>query len=147
MQRSSEPARVRPASQVSARYSALRREHTGPELALRRELHRRGLRYRVQQRIEGLPRRKVDIVFSRARLIVLVDGCFWHGCEQHRSTPRTNTDWWAWKIQRTQERDADTNRRLAKLGWSVLRVWEHELPVGAADRVQEQLCALLGVRP
>lgn len=67
MRRSSEPARVRPASQVSARYSALRREHTGPELALRRELHRRGLRYRVQQRIEGLPRRKVDIeVFSPA---------------------------------------------------------------------------------
>jgi DNA mismatch endonuclease (patch repair protein) len=113
-----------------------RKRDTKPELALRRELHRRGLRYRVDTALP-LPgfRRRGDVVFTRRRLVVFVDGCFWHGCEMHGTTPNTNATYWRAKITRNQERDLDTDRRLGDAGWSVLRIWEHEDASTAADRV------------
>jgi len=66
---------------------------------------------------------------------VFVDGCFWHGCPEHGTSPHTNSEWWTWKIQRNKDRDTDTNERLGELGWAVVRVWEHEDPEVAADRV------------
>ena len=112
------------------------RRDTGPELALRRELHRRGLRYRVEVRLPELPRRRMDIVFTRARLVVLVDGCFWHGCPQHATSARANAEYWAAKLQANLIRDRDTDQQLTAAGWTVLRVWEHEEPVDAANRVE-----------
>jgi len=128
--------------------STLARRDTLPELELRRELHRRGLRYRVQVKVPGNRRRTIDIAFPRARLAVYVDGCFWHGCPNHHVRPRANTEWWGWKIQRNQARDRDTDRELRESGWEPLRIWEHEPLEEAADQVvaayQRRLQALLG---
>lgn len=116
--------------------STLARRDTAPELALRRELHARGLRFRVQLKVPGNNRRTIDIAFTRVRLAVYVDGCFWHGCPEHYHAPRANSEWWRWKVERNQSRDRDTDRQLAEAGWTALRIWEHEAPARAADRVQ-----------
>ena len=134
-----EPPRSRPTPDVSARYSRLARTGTAPEILLRRELHRRGRRFRVHARIDGLARRRVDIAFTRWRVCVLVDGCFWHSCPDHGVVPRTNREWWEWKLGRTRQRDADTDAALSSLGWTVVRVWEHVPPVVAADLVEAAL--------
>ncbi|MGB3762195.1 MAG: very short patch repair endonuclease [Ornithinimicrobium sp.] len=133
----SEPARSKPGPALSAKMSRLSRRDTLPEMRLRRELHRRGLRFRVQVKVPGNNRRTIDVAFTRARLAVYVDGCFWHGCPDHGSSPRANSEWWRWKIERNQARDRDTDRELGQAGWAVLRVWEHEDVVVAADRVVE----------
>lgn len=112
---------------------------TGPELALRRELWRRGMRYRVDWQLPGLTRRRADIAFPRERLLIFVDGCFWHGCEAHSRATRTNTSFWNEKIQRNRERDRDTDRRMTQAGWDVLRVWEHEGVAEAADEIQRRV--------
>lgn len=139
-----EPGRVRPSRQLSARFSAQARESTRPEMLLRRELHRRGLRYRVQYRIPGLPRRRVDIAFTKARVALFVDGCFWHACPDHCVLPTANRDWWIWKFQTNTRRDADTDAKLHDLGWTTLRIWEHEAPDAAADRVEQVLALSRG---
>lgn len=114
------------------------RRDTNCELALRRELHRRGLRYRVDVALPELGRRRrVDVVFPRRRVAVLVDGCFWHGCPTHGTRPRANAGWWAEKITRNRRRDADTSAVLLGAGWVVLRVWEHEDVTAAADAVAQ----------
>lgn len=115
--------------------STLARRDTAPEMSLRRELHRRGLRYRLQTKVPGNRRRTIDIAFTRARVAVFVDGCFWHGCPQHATNPKANGDWWRWKIDGNQARDANTTELLQVAGWTVVRVWEHEDVVTAADRV------------
>lgn len=116
--------------------SKLARADTAPELALRHELHSRGLRYRVQLHVPGNRRRRIDIAFTRVKVAVFVDGCFWHGCPDHGHRPATNREWWDWKIQRNRERDRDTTELLTGKGWRVVRVWEHEDPSHAADRIE-----------
>ena len=138
----SEPARTSPDARLSRRFSKQKRHGTAPELLLRRELHRRGRRFRVQARIEGLPRRRADLTFTRWRLAVFVDGCFWHGCPEHGVLPAANREWWTWKIARNKDRDADTDDRLDALGWHVLRIWEHVGATEAADRVEAELIKL-----
>lgn len=111
---------------VTARMRACRSRDTAPERALRSVLHRSGLRYRVHARPEhGIPRR-ADIVFRRERVAVFVDGCFWHACSQHKSAPAWNAEYWRAKLLRNVARDRDTDERLRNVGWSVLRIWEHE---------------------
>ncbi|MFD6164205.1 very short patch repair endonuclease [Oerskovia sp. NPDC060287] len=113
-----------------------RRRDTAPEVALRKALHAAGLRYRVAYPVPGQRRRTIDIAFTRIRLAVFVDGCFWHGCPEHGTRPRANSEWWAAKLAANRARDADTDRVLAELGWFVVRVWEHEPTQEAADRVR-----------
>jgi DNA mismatch endonuclease, patch repair protein len=109
---------------------------TGPELALRSAVHALGLRYRVNARpLKGV-RRTADLVFSRARVAVFLDGCFWHGCPEHGRAPRVNSAYWGPKLAHNVARDRDTDRQLAGLGWEVVRAWEHEDPVAVADRVE-----------
>nr|WP_240963326.1 very short patch repair endonuclease [Antrihabitans stalactiti] len=116
-----------------------RRRDTAPEVALRRELHRRGLRFFVDRApLPGL-RRRADLVFPRLRVAVYVDGCFWHSCPQHATHPKNNADWWAAKLAANVARDRDTDARLAESGWQVVRVWEHVAPDVAADVVQAAL--------
>lgn len=118
---------------------ANRQKDTGPELAIRSELHRRGLRYRVHvQPVPGL-RCNADVVFGGARIAVFVDGCWWHGCPEHRSLPKANRDWWDAKIQRTVERDRRNDAALAEAGWLAIRIWEHEQPSTAARRIEAEL--------
>lgn len=117
------------------RMSRQRSRDTNPERVLRSLLHRRGLRYRLHRRpVAGL-RRQADLVFPGARVAVFVDGCFWHCCPDHATSPKANGAWWAAKLARNVERDRDTDRRLAEASWHVVRVWEHEDPAVAADRV------------
>ncbi|KXX57613.1 very short patch repair endonuclease [Rhodococcus sp. LB1] len=124
---------------TSARMRAQRRRDTAPELALRRELHRRGVRYYVDRApVKGV-RRRADLVFPRRKVAVYVDGCFWHSCPQHATFPKNNAQWWAEKLAGNVTRDRDTDARLTDAGWTVVRIWEHENPVVAADRVQEAL--------
>lgn len=104
---------------------------------LRRELFRRGLRYRVDHPIIGMRRRRADLVFVRARVAVFVDGCFWHVCPEHATSPASNGLWWAEKLERNVARDRETNEHLIGLGWLVIRFWEHQDMVSAADQVQE----------
>lgn len=112
------------------------RRDTRPELALRSELHRLGLRYFVHRRpVPGL-RREADLVFPRARVAVFVDSCFWHGCPQHITWPAANAEWWREKIERTRRRDHDTDNQLGAAGWTPFRVWEHEDSLDAAQRIK-----------
>lgn len=112
-----------------------RRHDTPIELALRAELFRRGLRYYVHRRpIPGL-RREADIVFPGARLAVFVDSCWWHACPEHGRLPKANRAWWAEKLQANNARDRDTTERFEAAGWTVIRVWEHEVPTEAVTRV------------
>lgn len=120
---------------VSRRMRGLPTKGTEPELALRGCLHRLGLRYRVQYRLPGLPRRTIDIAFPGKRVAIFVDGCFWHGCSEHRDIPKSNREWWLAKIENNKKRDVDTDRRLHELGWLSLRFWEHDNAQEAADRV------------
>ena len=111
---------------------------TGPEICLRKELWKRGLRYRLRSRLPGRP----DLVFPGARLAVFVDGCFWHGCPEHRVVPTNNGGFWADKIARTRERDAAVERQLSAVGWRIIRVWEHEIRASAA-RAAEMIASVL----
>ncbi len=115
---------------------ANRRRDTGPELALRRALHARGLRFRVDHPPVADIRCRADIAFTRARVAVFVDGCFWHACPEHGNVPAANRDWWQAKLTANVERDRRNDRALRDAGWEVIRVWEHEAVTGAAERVQ-----------
>ena len=119
-----------------------RSRDTEIELAIRRRLHSRGLRYRVHVRPLPDVRREADIVFRRARVAVFVDGCFWHGCPEHATWPSANADWWRTKIERNRERDAETNRLMTEDGWRPIRIWEHEDP----DEAVELIVATLDAR-
>lgn len=127
---------VRPTSAESARMSRVRRRHTTPELAIRRELHRRGLRYRVDLPLPQIGRTRPDIVFTRIQVAVFVDGCFWHRCPDHATFPKTNAEWWREKLDTNVRRDRAADDALSRAGWEVIRIWEHEDPVAAADRVE-----------
>lgn len=120
---------------------ANRGRDTRPELEVRRLVHARGMRYRVDVApVPGL-RRRADLVFTRVKLAVFIDGCFWHGCPEHWKGPKTNSEYWSTKIETNRSRDADTGRRLKAHGWEVLRFWEHEDPVAAADRIERAVSA------
>ncbi|MDV6267840.1 very short patch repair endonuclease [Rhodococcus sp. AD45-ID] len=126
---------------TSARMSAQRRRDTKPEIAIRRELHRSGLRYFVDRApVKGV-RRRADLVFPRRKVAVFVDGCFWHCCPLHATYPKNNAQWWADKLAANVLRDRDTDARLAEQGWTVIRIWEHEDPSTAAERVRNTLLA------
>jgi DNA mismatch endonuclease (patch repair protein) len=119
---------------------ANRRRDTLPERLLRSELHGRGRRFRVDHPItEGGIRARPDIVFTRDRVAVFVDGCFWHRCPQHGGLPRANRAYWQPKLEANVARDLRTDAALALRGWKVVRVWEHEPAPEAADRIEALL--------
>lgn len=109
---------------------------TSTELAVRRELHSRGLRYRVDFAPVRSIRRRADVAFTRTRIAVFIDGCFWHSCPEHGTSPKKNSDYWGPKLAANVVRDRDTDRRLIGAGWKVLRFWEHEEAADVADRIE-----------
>ena len=120
---------------VSHRMSNTGQRDTPAEMKIRRRLHAMGLRYRVDIPVLKRLRRRPDIVFTKARVAVFVDGCFWHGCPEHGTWPKRNAEFWRDKIETNRRRDRDTNERLEAAGWKVIRVWEHEDPEEAAERI------------
>lgn len=113
--------------------SRIRGKDTKVELVLRRALWSIGLRYRKNRRISGA---RPDIVFAGRRVVVFVDGCFWHGCPQHFVMPRSNHSFWREKLTGNFQRDRKQTLQLEGEGWRVLRFWEHE--------VEEELDAVVG---
>ena len=127
-----------PASSAAARRVLGRtaRRDTAPELALRREMHRLGLRFLVDVAAPGTSRRRrVDVLLRGSRIAVLVHGCFWHGCPQHFHAPKANAEWWRLKLESVRRRDADTLVQLEGAGWLPVVVWEHEGMTDVAERL------------
>lgn len=124
---------------VSTRLKRQPRRDTKPELELRRRLFSLGYRYRVNYPTPMNSRRTIDIAFTRAKVAIFVDGCFWHGCPSHFVPPKNNSEWWAEKIARNKMRDSDTREELVAAGWVVVSVWEHEGIVRASEEVERAL--------
>jgi DNA mismatch endonuclease (patch repair protein) len=118
------------------------RASTNLQRAIRRELHRRGRRFRINYpALPGWP----DLAFTRAKVAVFVDDCFWHRCPQHCTTPDVDRAWWLGKLERTVARDRERDAQLAALGWSVIRVWEHEPAMETADRIEAEWQERIGL--
>lgn len=113
--------------------SQIRGRNTKPEIALRKALWARGLRYRVHYNLPGKP----DLAFVGKKIAVFVDGCFWHGCQKHCINPKTNSEFWTKKIQGNIARDRNNDDRLQQAGWRVLRYWEHEIKDCLNDAVDQ----------
>lgn len=107
----------------SQQMARVRSRNTAPELALRRALWAQGKRYRLHADLPGTP----DLVFITPKLAVFVDGCFWHGCPVHYTAPAANSGFWQAKLERNLARDRHVDQALSAAGWSVLRIWEHEI--------------------
>lgn len=119
-----------------------RRADTRPEVALRSALHAAGLRFRKDRRIDvGDVKIRPDVVFTRAKVAVFVDGCFWHCCPRHGTQPKQNFDYWAPKLARNVERDRQQDALLAADGWTVVRIWEHVPIHEAAQQVAEAVAS------
>lgn len=127
--------------------SRQRSRDTGPELAIRTRLHAMGYRYRVDHRPSAEVRSRGDIVFTRARVVVFVDGCFWHRCPLHATSPRHNGAWWEAKLAANVARDRVTDQRLADAGFRVVRIWEHESPEEAVATIVRALGATAAPDP
>lgn len=122
---------------ASLRMAATPQRDTSAEMMVRKRLHSLGFRYHVDRLILEAPRRKADISFPRLKIAVFIDGCFWHGCPQHVTWPKKNGTFWRQKIDTNRARDQDTTKRLKALGWTVVRIWEHEDPILAANKIEK----------
>src|SRR4051812_22678180 len=116
-----------------------RQRDTAAELAVRRELHGRGIRFRVDVRPTADLRMRGDLVWKGRRLVVMIDGCYWHACPTHGTSPKNNAEWWRTKIAANAERDRRHDLQLRERGWTVLRFWEHEDPVLVAGAIEAAL--------
>jgi len=120
--------------------SRIRSKNTQPEIILRRLLWSQGYRgYRIN--VKNLPG-KPDIVFTKYKTAIFIDGCFWHKCPKCFVEPKTNRDYWLPKIEENVAHDKMVNTQLEKIGWNVIRIWEHEVkenPKGCSERIIKQI--------
>lgn len=115
-----------------------RRTDTKPEKALRSALHAAGFRFRKDYRLDlGVAKPRPDIVFTRAKVAVFVDGCYWHSCPEHGTKPARNADYWTPKLARNVERDREHDAALREAGWVVVRIWEHMSVSEAIEAVRK----------
>lgn len=126
-------------SQIMGR---IKRRDTSPERVLRSSLHAAGLRFRIDRRIEGI---HADIVFATAKVAIFVDGCFWHGCPTHATTPKSNTSYWLPKLEENRQRDLRQTASLRRCGWMVIRIWEHDCRM-PTDRLIERIIRAIAKR-
>ena len=103
--------------------SQIKSKNTKPEIIIRKLIWKEGYRYRIGHGLIGKP----DMVFPSSRVVVFIDGCFWHGCPKHCKMPLSNIKYWEQKIFGNKKRDSKINKRLRKEGWKVIRVWEHNV--------------------
>ena len=121
-------------NRVSAQMKKMPTRDLKPEVLIRQQLHRLGLRYRIHRKdLLGKP----DITFRPSKVAVFVDGCFWHNCPEHGTILKNNRAWWLEKFQRNQERDKRKDEQLKEMGWLPIHVWEHEDPDTAARNIKE----------
>jgi DNA mismatch endonuclease (patch repair protein) len=126
----------------SRNMAAIRRADTKPEVAIRSALHRAGHRFRKDMRLDlGHVKPRPDIVFTRAKVAVFVDGCFWHACPDHSKPPARNAEYWGPKLAGNVERDRRQDEALEADGWTVVRIWEHEPTTNAIAAVKTALVA------
>jgi DNA mismatch endonuclease (patch repair protein) len=125
---------------------ANRSRDTQPELELRSALHRGGLRFFTHRRPYSDFRCRADVVFPRLRVAVFIDGCFWHRCPKHGTSPRANAKYWRPKLARNVARDRAVDTELAGAGWTVLRVWEHDVEGPGLARVAAKIQRLVARR-
>ena len=138
------PYPVPSSAAASAIGRANKRTDTSCEVAVRSALHRGGLRFRKDLALVGVGRRvRPDVVFTRARVAVFIDGCFWHSCPVHGRVPKSNLDYWLPKLERNRQRDQEVDAALADAGWVIVRVWEHEVPEAVAAHVKRVVKARL----
>ena len=136
------PDTPKPSSAAAAkRMRNMAQRDTGIEVAIRKELFRRGYRYRVHLRLDGITRARPDFAFAREKVAVFVDGCFWHWCPKHGTLPNKNAGWWANKLYGNVERDRRHDGDLRKAGWRVVRIWEHEPCEAAARKIERAIKA------
>jgi len=129
---------VMTAEQRSRCMSKVKGKDTGPEMMLRKVLWAKGWRYRIKSSILGRP----DIIFPGKHIAIFVDGCFWHGCPLHGTRPKSNRKFWMDKIEGNIKRDKKVTDKLKKSGWTVIRIWEHEIKDGldlAVEQVEKAL--------
>ena len=124
---------------IRATMRAVGSSDTAPERSLRSALFRTGLRFRKEQPLLREQRWKADILFPGVNLCIFVDGCFWHGCPIHYRCPKSNSSWWHEKITDNQRRDRHVGKVLRSAGWTVVRVWEHEI-VADAEACAKRVC-------
>ncbi len=113
--------------------SRVKSKDTGPEKLVRSALHRRELRFR--KHVKDLPGRP-DIVFTKARVAVFIDGDFWHGYD-FISWEHKLSDFWKAKISKNRQRDAENLQKLRAAGWTVIRIWQHELKINFESCVEQ----------
>lgn len=118
--------------------SQIRARNTAPEITLRKTLWRKGYRYRLKSKLPGKP----DLVFPKYRVVVFIDGCFWHKCPDHFVQPKTRASFWQNKIEANVERDHKNSETLKSQGWRVIRIWEHEIKSSLADSAARVVQAL-----
>ena len=119
---------------VSERMKKQRIFDTKPESEIAKACFAKGLRYRKNVEIPEV-KTLVDLVFRKHNLVVFIDGCFWHGCPWHYKTPKTRSEWWDAKTEKNRTRDKRKTKQLRKLGWKVIRIWEHTEPEKAAEKI------------
>lgn len=142
MQTSHNPYTTRPEASSEIVRQNMRRQgtrDTSCEMAVRRALHRRGHRFRVDFRPLQSERFRADIGWKGRRVAVFIDGCYWHQCPVHGTVPKTNSNWWGTKFAANSERDQRVRDVLENHGWTVLRYWEHEDPETVADQITRHL--------
>ena len=117
-----------------------RRRDTSIEVQVHVLLLERCLRFEVDRSIAGVTRSRPDLVFWDERVAVFLDGCFWHSCPVHGTTPHANRSWWLEKLAANVERDRRHDHELRTAGWLVLRFWEHEDPGFVVDTIESRVC-------
>lgn len=127
--------------QASRRMRAVRQRMTAPEIMLREQLKALGIEFEMHVAVSDKSRSRADFVIRAARLVIFVDGCFWHGCPIHGTTPKSNTDWWEGKLRGNRERDSQAEATLRTAGWTVLRFWTHTSAAEAIDVIRGILVA------
>lgn len=125
-------------TQRSLCMSRIKNKDTKPEIAIRKRLWAKGYRYRIGHGLLGKP----DIVFVAKKVAIFIDGCFWHKCPIHYKLPKTNTEFWKGKIDLNVARDREVENKLVALGWTVIRLWEHEVKKEVDGAVETILDAL-----
>ena len=119
--------------------SQIKSKNAKPEIIIKKLIWKKGYKYRIGHGLIGKP----DMVFSFCRVVVFIDGCFWHSCPEHCRIPLSNVAYWKQKISSNKKRDRRINSQLKKEGWRVIRVWEHDVKNNLTKAVE---CILKGIQ-